>query len=810
MLSTSMTASSNVIGAAVPNETLVASAVVIAVIVLHLLWRIWAKPQGTGGLPSGEFDYIIVGGGLAGSVLAARLSEDPSKRVLVIETGTASPNNLFIRISGAILKLFRNPQFDWCWQTVAEAGCVGRRIFLCRGKLLGGSTCLNAQLAFRGAPRDYDSWGTGWTSDDMGAEFERIELRDREPMKSCGMHVQEPNYQHELSKRFLRACSTHGNEMHPDLKRRINFNDWNASPSGDASGAGFGRFELSQREGTRWTGANSYLAVAASRPNVTVLTGYSVARVTLASAESRHIATGVALKNVTVAKRAEREATARAEVKRTLSTSVVAWRELLRASREAVEANGNRSGAGRAAKYAAARTIITNHEAVLRDMTNPEPLTQHDVARIHPSLASHADRALQEIAYRLLSSDEHRSQSSVSSSPEQAAAVSAVAQYLDKRLQTTETEQPGRSPDLDERASGELRSVLDSLVSGNGAGGGSIATLGGDDEVNLPLAAGGEVVLAAGALGSPQLLQLSGIGDPAVLKAAGVPLQIANESVGKGLQDHAAVTVAYDSTIRDGMSEIKPWMPWLNIISPFALYKWAMHGAGILSTTFCDHGAFVRSDAKFTLPDIQLRFVPGIGPDPDGVKAYELLGKGVQHTNYGFTIQVINCRPKSVGSVSVVSSDPNVAPEIRCNYLTEAVDTRAILAGITLARKIATTGALGEVSNGEVYPGAHVQGEKQIAEYVRTTAHSANGLSGGCCIGTVVNQMLTVIGVSGLRVADASVMPSIVGSQLALPTTAIAERAARIIMADSVSAGALHTRSRASKSPPRRQVRRAR
>ena len=85
----------------------------------------------------------------------------------------------------------QNPKFDWCWQTIAEAGCLGRKIFLCRGKLLGGSTCLNAQLALRGAPEDYDGWGQkGWTSEAMGREFKRVELRNGEPMDTCGMNVQ--------------------------------------------------------------------------------------------------------------------------------------------------------------------------------------------------------------------------------------------------------------------------------------------------------------------------------------------------------------------------------------------------------------------------------------------------------------------------------------------------------------------------------------------------------------------------------------------------------------------------------------------
>lgn len=287
-------------------------------------------------IPDGEWDYIIVGGGLAGSVLASRLSEDASKRVLVIEPGTSSPDSLFIRISGAILKLFRNPAFDWCWQTVAEPGCLGRRIFLCRGKLLGGSSCLNAQLAFRGSPRDYEGWGIGWSTDEISAIFDRIELRQQEPMASCGMALQVPNYQHELSARFLRTCDS--GCIHPDLKPRpTGFNDWGSALSTAVEGAsdatvGFGRFELSQRNGTRWTGANSYLTIAQARPNVTILTGYVVARVELAASaaagDAKLAAVGVTVKEVTIASRAANLESAHRHVRRALAKSDPLWRAL--------------------------------------------------------------------------------------------------------------------------------------------------------------------------------------------------------------------------------------------------------------------------------------------------------------------------------------------------------------------------------------------------------------------------------------------------------------------------------------------------
>jgi len=411
---------------------------------------------------------------------------------------------------------------------------------------------------------------------------------------------------------------------------------------------------------------------------------------------------------------------------------------------------------------------------------------------------------------------------------EQLATWLALTTYLAARLQSDPLHAPdlhaaGRSPDLDQDAAETFCATLDGLreelytlergsatsseegrVQGTGRTEAAAQAL-----ATVQLSPGGEVLLTAGALASPHLLQLSGIGDPSVLAAAGVPVRLASPAVGQGVQDHPAVTVAYECSIRDGLSEIKPWMPHLNLISPLALARWALGGCGILATTFCDHGAFVRSsatplpsgtssgppspppslEAKSSpestpsgLPDVQLRFVPGIGPAADGVRSYELLGKGIQHKSHGFTLQVINCRPRSVGYVRLVSANPSVAPEIRLNYLEAPEDEASLSRGIALARQLARTGALGQVSLDEVYPGAHVQSSEDISLYIASTLHSANGLSGGCCLGRVVDAELKVIGVQGLRVADASVMPRIPGAQLALPTTALAERAAKLII----------------------------
>jgi choline dehydrogenase len=422
------------------------------------------------------------------------------------------------------------------------------------------------------------------------------------------MHVQRPEYQHEFTRRFLTTCATHGAEINSDLGQEKRFNDW-SSP--EDTGAGYGPFELSQRNGERWTSAASYLAVAAARKNVTILTGHIVSRVTLSSEGVPLAATGVAIKGAA-----------------------------------------------------------------------------------------------------------------------------------------------GTSPN------------------------------GGSGEALLHLAEGGEVILTAGAIASPQLLQLSGIGDPSVLKAAGVPVKVAMPGVGEGLQDQPAVNVSFETKTPDGRPDLFPLMPYLNVPSPVAFLKWAVFGSGVLSTSYCDTGAFFRSTEELDLPDLQIRFLAAIGPDPDGVKTYELSGKGILYPNYGFSMQVINCRPKSSGSVRIVSPDPWVAPEIRCNYLQNPADLRALQNGIEAARRLSTAGALGEVITSEVYPGPKVENEEQLVNYIRGTMHSSNGLSGGCCLGNVVDEKLNVRGVKGLRVADASVMPSTTGAQLALPTTMIAERAAGFIRAN--------------------------
>jgi choline dehydrogenase-like flavoprotein len=221
---------------------------------------------------SEPYDYIIAGGGLAGCVLAERLSADPTKRVLVLEAGRPDYDNLFIRMPAGILRLFRSV-YDWQYETGGEKACNGRNVFLQRGKVLGGSSCTNACLHFRGSAQDYNEWGvTGWTAADVLPVF-KAGQKD-ETGRSSDFHgttgtwvMDDVKYQNPLSKRFLEVGAAAG------LGTNDDFNNW-ARPQD-----GVGRFTVSEYKGERCSGATAFLAGALRRKNLVVRTGAMVRRI---------------------------------------------------------------------------------------------------------------------------------------------------------------------------------------------------------------------------------------------------------------------------------------------------------------------------------------------------------------------------------------------------------------------------------------------------------------------------------------------------------------------------------------------------
>ncbi|MBM9595241.1 GMC family oxidoreductase [Roseitranquillus sediminis] len=218
------------------------------------------------------YDYIIAGAGSAGSVLANRLSEDPDVRVLVLEAG-GRDNWIWFHVPVGYLFAIGNPRADWCFRTVEEPGLNGRALSYPRGKVLGGSSAINAMIYMRGQAADYDHWRqlglNGWGWDDVLPVFKAQEdfYAGASEFHGAGgpWRVEPPRVSWPILDRYRDACAEVG------IPRTEDFN------TGDNEGSGY--FPVNQRRGQRWSAARGFIRPAMSRPNLTVETGCLVDRV---------------------------------------------------------------------------------------------------------------------------------------------------------------------------------------------------------------------------------------------------------------------------------------------------------------------------------------------------------------------------------------------------------------------------------------------------------------------------------------------------------------------------------------------------
>jgi choline dehydrogenase-like flavoprotein len=285
------------------------------------------------------------------------------------------------------------------------------------------------------------------------------------------------------------------------------------------------------------------------------------------------------------------------------------------------------------------------------------------------------------------------------------------------------------------------------------------------------VAARREVVVCAGAVQSPQVLMLSGIGDGEALRAAGIETRHHLPGVGANYHDHLAVGVLMEmnNTESYGISlRAAPRGAW-------NLLEYALLRRGPLASNLFEATAFVRSATDRDRPDLQIVFQPArrnpnTFPIPLG---------------HGFAVSVVHLYPKSRGRVSLASPDPRAAPAVDPNLLGDPADLPPMLRGLELARRIIAAPSFARYKAVEVQPGFVVQGEGGLGDYVRRVAATVHHPCGSCRMGVdaeaVVDASLRVRGIEGLRVADASIFPHVVGGNTNAAVVMVAERAADLM-----------------------------
>ncbi len=283
-----------------------------------------------------------------------------------------------------------------------------------------------------------------------------------------------------------------------------------------------------------------------------------------------------------------------------------------------------------------------------------------------------------------------------------------------------------------------------------------------------------EVIVSAGAVGSPQLLQLSGIGPAALLGGLGIPVVRDLPGVGENLQDHFCVYSTYTSWWRLSVNDNLKWLHGrLSAVAEYALLR-----AGPLTANPAFAGAFVRLMPQSSEPDAQIHFFPW---------STDRIDRGL-HRSSGFTILANQSRPESRGHVRIASPDPAAPPAIVANYLSTDHDCAMTVAAAKFARLLARTNALSRIVTGELFPGAQISNDGDFLDHVRKEGQSAYHPVGTCRMGgdagAVVDARLRVHGIAGLRVADASIMPTLVSGNTNAACMMIGEKAADLILAD--------------------------
>ncbi|WP_297509351.1 GMC family oxidoreductase [uncultured Caulobacter sp.] len=294
----------------------------------------------------------------------------------------------------------------------------------------------------------------------------------------------------------------------------------------------------------------------------------------------------------------------------------------------------------------------------------------------------------------------------------------------------------------------------------------------------------GEVILAGGAINSPQLLQLSGVGPGALLREHGIPVVADLPGVGENLQDHYLVAVRY--RLKSGTISVNEQSKGGRLAAE--AMKYLLFRKGLLTLSAAHVAAFCKSRPDLAGPDIQFHILPATMDLEKLFTEQKMELEGAP----GMTIAPCQLRPESRGHIRIKSADPAAYPAIFANYLADPLDQEVTVAGLKWARKIGSQPAIAQYVDHEMNPGPDVTTDEQLLDFARQTGSTLYHPVGSCQMGNgpmaVVDAQLRVRGVEGLRVVDASIMPRLISGNTNAPSIMIGEKGAAMILADAKQA----------------------
>jgi choline dehydrogenase len=284
------------------------------------------------------------------------------------------------------------------------------------------------------------------------------------------------------------------------------------------------------------------------------------------------------------------------------------------------------------------------------------------------------------------------------------------------------------------------------------------------------------VIVSAGAVKSPHILELSGIGNPALLTSLGIQVRHELPGVGENYRDHYAPRMNWRVKLPVTLNERSR-----GVALAREVFKYYTQRRGILTFTAGLAFGFVKTRPELEEPDVQFHFAHA---------SYGNAQKRDLETEPGMTLTVYQCRPESKGSIHARSADPHAAPSIRPNYLADPIDQRVLVEGMKIGRRIIGGRVLDKYRAYEMNPGERVQTDAELLQFARETGQTTYHVIGTCKMGTdpmaVVDDHLRVHGIAGLRVIDASIMPTVPSGNTNAAVIMIAEKGADMIKAAGV------------------------